>query len=220
MKVFIMGNRGRMGKLLTGLFRDLGHEVKGFDILDGTAEPDSVEMQQADVILLSIPQEKALQFCLSHPEFKNVVEIGSTKSIMKNLRGRIISIHPLFGPLSYESGNRRKIFFIDDISPEGSIDLIGKLFGRMEMIPIGYDNHDRLMAEMLVTPYIISLISSGLSTGREPMTRSAEVLEQVSLISKLQSQEVMNMSIFLNPYSRSVFENIKSSLETLMGDVK
>ena len=76
------------------------------------------------------------------------------------------------------------------------------------------------MAEMLVTPYIISLISSRLATGREPMTRSAEVLEQVSLISKLQSPEVMNMSIFLNPYSRSVFENIKSSLETLMGDIQ
>ena len=28
MKVFIMGNRGRMGKLLTDLFNDLGHEVK------------------------------------------------------------------------------------------------------------------------------------------------------------------------------------------------
>ena len=220
MKVFIMGNRGRMGKLLTDLFKDLGHEVKGFDILDGTTGPDSGEMQQADVILLSIPQGNALQFCLNHPEFKNVVEIGSTKSIMKNLKGKIISIHPLFGPLSYQSINRRKIFFIDDISPEDSIDLIRKLFGDMELITIGYDNHDRLMAEMLVTPYIISLISSRLATGREPMTRSAEVLEQVSLISKLQSPEVMNMSIFLNPYSRSVFENIKSSLETLMGGIQ
>ena len=80
------------------VFNDLGHEVKGFDILDGTTGPDSGEMQQADVILLSIPQGTALQFCLNHPEFKNVVEIGSTKSIMKNLKGKIISIHPPVRP--------------------------------------------------------------------------------------------------------------------------
>ena len=220
MNVFIMGNRGRMGTLLTGIFIAMGHEVGGFDILDGRNEPDSRELQKSDAILLSIPQEQALQFCVSHPELGNIIEIGSTKSIMKALRNRIISIHPLFGPLSYQSGNKRKIFFIDDISPDGSMVLIRKLFGDMELIPIGFDDHDKLMAEMLVTPYIISLISSRLSTGREPMTRSAEVLEQVSLISKLQSPEVLNMSVFLNPYSKSVFENIRTSLESLMGEIK
>ena len=220
MKIFILGNCGRMGKFLTGLFMEMGHEVEGFDILQGQKEPDISELGKFDAVLLSIPQQAALQFAMDHQDLANMVEIGSVKTIMKGLNGKIISIHPLFGPLSPDLDNTRKILFIDDISPEGSINIIKEMFGSIEITPVGFDAHDRMMAEMLAAPYIISLISPEMKSGNECATRSGNALDQIRNISKLESPEVMRMSISLNPYSEEVMGKMRKSLEALMGGAR
>jgi prephenate dehydrogenase len=220
MKIFILGNCGRMGKFLTSLLMEKGHEVRGYDILQDQNEPDISELRESDVIILSIPQQAAHQFAMDHPDFTNMVEIGSVKTIMKDLVGRIICIHPLFGPLSSDLNGNRKILFIDDISPSGSINIIMEMFGSIGITPLGYDEHDRMMAELLVAPYIISLISPEIKHGKEFMTRSGNTMDQIRNISKLESPEVMKMSISLNPYSEEVLGKMRKSLESLMGGVQ
>jgi Prephenate dehydrogenase len=75
----------------------------------------------------------------------------------------IISIHPLFGPESYEKN--RNMIFINDISSKNSLSIIKELFYGYNIISMTAVEHDRLIGELLVKPYIFSYISDPSNPG-------------------------------------------------------
>ncbi len=219
MDIFILGNRGRMGVFLTSLFRKKGFSVSGSDISDGKGESMGTEMRNSEVLILAVPQDQALKFIREHDGFTNIVEIGSVKSIFRDFTGKIVSIHPLFGPLSEDREIKRRIIFIDDISPAGKESLVMRLFGDVDLVKMTADRHDRIMADVLVAPYIISLISSRINPGREFMTRSSMLLNCITDISQKESPEVLRKTILLNPYSTSKFREIQLGINELAGEL-
>jgi prephenate dehydrogenase/chorismate mutase/prephenate dehydrogenase len=219
MDIFILGNKGRMGSYLTNFLREKGFNIKGLDIISKESENMEREMKNSDVLILAIPQDEALKFVREHENFTNIMEIGSVKSIFKDFAGKIVSIHPLFGPISEGPDKQKRIIFIDDISPAEKKDLVLSLFGDIDLIGTTADKHDRIMADVLVAPYIISLISSRINPGSEFMTRSSQALDCIADISKLESMEVLRKTIFLNPYSMSVIRKIKLGIDDLEGEL-
>lgn len=219
MNIFILGNRGRMGTYLTSLFRQKGFSVTGSDLHDEITEDTVNSMRNSDFLILAIPQDNALRFVKEHEDFANMVEIGSVKTIFRDYAGKIVSIHPLFGPLSEDSKTKKRIIFIDDISPPEKENLILKLFGDADLLKMTANRHDRIMADVLVAPYIISLISSRIDTGMDFTTRSSLALKRISDICKEESREVLLKTITMNPYSMSIIKEIQLGLNDLAGEL-
>lgn len=220
MEIFIVGEKGRMGSFLKELFRERGFEVKGSDISEGNTKGRESEIRNSDAVILAVPQDVALKFVKEHEELKNIIEIGSVKSIFSEFAGKIVSIHPLFGPLSQGSGSGKQIIFIDDISPKGKEDLIMNLFGQIELVSMTADRHDRVMADILVAPYIISILSSRLDTHGDLATRSSRSLGCIAHISKAESMEVLRKTISMNPYSSLIFKEIMEGIRELGGEIQ
>ncbi|WP_393971850.1 prephenate dehydrogenase/arogenate dehydrogenase family protein [Oxyplasma meridianum] len=214
-----MGNRGRMGSFLTELFRGKGFEIKGSDILDENTDRRESEIRNSDAVVLAVPQEVALKFVKDHADLKNIIEIGSVKTIFSEFVGKIVCIHPLFGPLSHKNKARKQIIFIDDISPPEKKEMIMKLFGQIELVSMTADRHDRIMADILVAPYIISILSSRVEIHKDLSTRSSRLLEHMADISKAESGEVLKKTISMNPYSPLIFRKIMEGIRDLGGEI-
>lgn len=220
MEIFIIGNRGRMGSFLTELFKERGFEVNGTDITAGNTEGRENEIRNSDAVILAVPQDIALKFVREHSDLENIIEIGSVKSVFTEFAGRIVSIHPLFGPLSQGSNAKKQIIFIEDISPVSKKDMIIKLFGHVEIISMTADRHDRIMADLLVAPYVISVLSSKLNIHGDLTTRSSRTLGCMADISKAESMEVLRKTISMNPYSSLVFREIREGIRELGGEIQ
>ena len=98
MKILIVGSSGRFGATLLHLFNDYGHEVRGIDIQDYGKLKE--EMKMAEFVFLAVPASLALNIINEFGASGKIIEISSSKDPFKKFAGKIISIHPLFGPLS------------------------------------------------------------------------------------------------------------------------
>ncbi|MGC8505519.1 MAG: hypothetical protein ACP5NK_02260 [Thermoplasmata archaeon] len=217
MKIVVVGSSGRLGGTLFRHFKNLDFRVTGVDLHNaGTLR---MRMEESDLAFLAVPAGEAMEMIEDYSSSQKIVELSSTKAPFKKYAGSIISIHPLFGPLSIGEERLRNILFITDISFPGSIEMISGLFPGFNVIPVGSEDHDRLMVELQVIPYLISMLSSRITTETRLKTRSRIKLEEVSGISTSQSVTTLLDTIKLNPFSVKAFETMRQAIEELRGEI-
>ena len=112
--------------------------------------------------------------------------------------GKILSIHPFFGPESFKDPSRRKIALITDICPVGSEFTVKKLFPDCSVIKMYSDEHDRMMASEQGLPYLISLYFRESGRSITPFTGSGRILKEIIQLSEKESIDVMKDSIAEN----------------------
>jgi prephenate dehydrogenase len=217
MKVLIIGSSGRLGTTLLSLFRSIGIDTYGVDLHN--ADISRTAMEESDLVFLCVPIGTAKKMIDSLEHSQKFVEVSSVKKPFIEYAGKIISIHPLFGPLSINKEDLRNILFISDISRKGSKKLIEDLFPGFNIIQIRSVDHDRLMVQLQVIPYLLSILSSRISTETALKTRSRIILDHISSIFSSQSPEVLADTIRLNPFSKDAFGSMKRTLEELGGEL-
>ncbi|HIH60476.1 MAG TPA: hypothetical protein HA289_05210 [Ferroplasma sp.] len=130
---------------------------------------------------------------------------------MVNFSGHIISLHPLFGPESYEKN--KSIIFINDISRINSLDDIKNMFPGYNIISMDAEQHDTLMGEILVKPYILSYISE--SCNSDIVTGSYSKFLEIEKIKYKENPGVLIDTIKYNANSREIINEIEKKLQDL-----
>ncbi|AAT43421.1 prephenate dehydrogenase [Picrophilus oshimae] len=192
----IIGANGRFGSLLCSLLDDrICIDIDNINEL-------GVYIKKADHVFLSVPVDAALNIIDSY-DYNNFVEISSVKWPFKKYSGKITSIHPLFGPMSYNRIN--DVIFINDISRDNSLNELNKIFKNWHFIEMTSDEHDLLMSEIMVKPYIISMM---LDCKSDIKTGSYKKLLEVSEIKNKESWKVFNDTLIYNPYTMNVINDL------------
>ena len=210
MKILIIGSKGRLGKTLMDIFP----EATGIDLNDNTM---GEELEKAEIAFLAVPLNVTLDIINKHPDHRAFVDLTSVKSPMKKYSKKVISIHPMFGPSSYKTN--KDILFITDISCENSIKTISGLFKEYNIIPLTADQHDELMGELLVKPYIVSYICDGEQSSIE--TSSHKKLLELLSIKDNENKEIMLDTIICNENTEKIIDEMEKRLEyikTLIGN--
>lgn len=202
MKILIVGSKGRLGKTLMDIFP----ESRGIDIEENNMDQ---ELEEAEITFLAVPLKATLDIINKYPDYRTFVDLTSVKSPLREYSGKIISIHPMFGPSSYKTN--KNILFISDISIENSIKTVLDLFTEYNVIPVTADQHDKLMGELLVKPYILSYICNSFESPIE--TSSHNKLLELLSIKDNENQEIMLDTIRLNNYSRQIVHEMEEKLE-------
>ena len=216
MRIIIIGSRGRLGSVLSSMFTSAGHIVVGIDI--SNAGILDQEIRGADIAILAVPIAESIGLLKKYAPACPIIETSSVKRPFKEFRNVVISIHPLFGPLSVDEEGMNNIAFIRDISPAGSIDIVRSLFPDFNIISMTAEDHDQLAIQLQVIPYIISILSSRLMTDTDVSTRSRNALAALARVSGAQNGEVLKDTIRLNPYSKSAFTRILEVLNEIGGE--
>lgn len=204
MKIALAGSSGNFGRLAGDLFTKNGHSVTGI----ARDKLDSTDFSKFDVFFLSVPVTevgKYLQSCGDCP----AVEISSVKEPIRKYRGKVISIHPIFGPRSIGNPDFRNIIYVDDLSPENGAETVNRLFPDFRLVHMTAEEHDRAMVEVLVKPFFMSRIASEISGGDLEFNGPSQmVLRQLASISASESSGVLEDTIRLNPFAKPALSEI------------
>ena len=131
MKIAVFGSNGKFGETVSGFFSSHGHEVSGFDISDGEFNiPGGF-----DIYFLAVPLASARKM-ISLLKDGVIIEIGSIKAPVKEFAGKLISIHPMFGPKSITDPVFRNIIYIDDLSIKDGERIIRAIFPGFRIISL------------------------------------------------------------------------------------
>ena len=217
MRIAVVGYSGRFGSAAVRILKDAGHAVIPVHGPDFTGEM----LDSVDYAILAVPIRVALNMVSSCSDPGKLVEICSVKSPFRPFAGKIMSIHPLFGPSSMNSQNPRNIIYIDDLSVPGSIDVIKQIFPGSSIRVMSSSQHDRAMIDLLVRPYILSMLAD--STGKaqtDLTTRSSRMLSEFEGIYSDESRGVMLDTIALNPYSMDILAKIRDRLDRIIENVE
>ncbi|WP_075057626.1 hypothetical protein [Thermogymnomonas acidicola] len=151
-----------MGSTLMEVLLEAGHDVVGFHRHE--TEDMLYSLEEYDLAVLSIPPPRVADEILSRErKYLGFVEVCASKSLMRKHSGRIISIHPLYGPpMSYKEPSRRNTVLVKDISVEGSLGVVKRMLPRDRIIEMGFREHDEFVLHNLAVPYAVSLLASRL----------------------------------------------------------
>ncbi|MGC8609551.1 MAG: hypothetical protein ACP5UV_06770 [Thermoplasmata archaeon] len=199
MKLKIIGKDGRFGSVIAKIAAKNGNEI--------------VDNGQ-DYTILAIPSEPTVDYISKHNE--NIIEVTSVKEPIKPFRDRIISIHPLFGPMTYEDGIHNILLFINDISIRGSIKTIREIFYGYRIVELSAEEHDRKMVETLVIPYMVALLSTHIRS--DFLSRSFERFSQLSGIVEGENMDVMLDTIRKNPFSDDALKDVCNKMRGIFND--
>ena len=204
MKILLPGYRWSFGSTVSRYFEEQGHEAHGVYRRDEILG----NLHQFDLCFLAVPINEVGGYAHKIRGIP-LVEISSVKSEMKRLRGKVVSIHPMFGPRSIGDSRYRNIIFITDISPENGMDTVKSVFPGFRITGMTADEHDRAMADLLVKPYLFSMLADSMKEGPGTITGSSySLFLQLAALSESESRSVMEDTIRLNPYSLQVLDEM------------
>jgi prephenate dehydrogenase len=205
MRILIIGSNGRLGRTLMHIFPG----STGIDKVNEALLEQ--EIRKAQLVFLAVPLNATLDIINRYQDYGGFVDLTSVKAPLKKFNGKIISMHPMFGPWSYLTN--KNILFINDISPDSTLKMIRDLFDGYNIIPVSADDHDKLMAELLVKPYILSYISDSHEMKTE--TSSHRKLLELSEIKYAENMDIMLDTIQFNKNTQSVIEEVEEKLDNI-----
>lgn len=206
-----------MGQTLSTILSKESHTVIGIDLHNR----DTIDRatKRADLAILALPFLSATEYIQKFSDRITCVELTSVKTPMLKFSNMAISIHPLFGPRSFEEEDLRNIIFITDISPAGSIKLVKQLFHGFNVIEMTATEHDKLAAKVQVAPYLISILADLVNRKTDLMTRSKKILEMMAGVSIDQNSSVLFDTIARNPFSIGILKEIEEKIKQLGGEL-
>ena len=197
MKITVLGSSGRFGSFVSEYFRSQGNTVISLDM--NTSQSNLADsLSYSDISLLATPLKEAISYIEEYSDLAHLVEVCSVKVPFRKYSGKILSIHPFFGPESIKDPSRRKIALITDICPVGSEFTVKNLFPDCSVIKMNSDEHDRMMASEQGLPYLISLYFRESGRSIPPFTGSGRILKEIIQLSEKESIDVMKDSIAEN----------------------
>ncbi len=242
MKVAVLGAAGAMGSFFAKYFVKKGHKVTGSDPGKVTspsagfifASSNSEAVRGADVVLVAVPIRMTANVLREvSPNLKRgstVVEITSVKGrmldelkrICKLSNATLLSIHPMFGPLS-KSGK----FKICVIGNKRDQTTARHLFPGAKAILLGAEEHDRLMAYTLSLVHLLNLAFGSVVTEGVGVVEFARIAAPLALVQLNLSEAVLSqdphLSSFIqteNPFVAEVLSSVISQLEDFRASVE
>ena len=198
MKITVLGSSGRFGSFVSEYFRSHGNTVISLDL--NTSQSNLADyLSSSDMSLLATPLNEAISYVEEYSERTQLVEVCSVKAPFKKYSGKILSIHPFFGPESFKDSSRRKIALITDICPINSENIIKELFPDCSILKMDSDEHDRMMASEQGLPYLISLYFKESARSITPFIGPGMILKEMIQLSYRESIDVMKYSVAENP---------------------
>lgn len=202
MKISIIGSKGRLGSVFTKILKNSDNQI----IECESEECDFEAIKNSEISILSVNIKESKRILEKYADFKLLIECSGVKSSFIKFRGKIISIHPLFGPNSYKI--RNDIIYIEDLSTKDGLGIVRSIFKGFNIIPMSYLEHDRLMAIAQALPYFISL-SIKLPNIALPLG-SFQLLEALAHLRIAENEDIMRDAIMENPFSKDSIERFMS----------
>lgn len=102
----IIGNQGKYGKFLSGMFNDFGCEVIGSDLRENSDEGNKNVVERSDIVIFSVPLRATVEVISSVIDFSRSeqlwMDVASLKTApvkeMLKSKAEVVGLHPMCSP--------------------------------------------------------------------------------------------------------------------------
>ncbi|MHB1439240.1 MAG: Rossmann-fold NAD(P)-binding domain-containing protein [Cuniculiplasma sp.] len=217
MNIIVIGSRGRIGSTVCKILSNSPNTLIGIDKHNVGILGDVLD--RADLIIIATPFDVSVEYLEQLSSRVRCMELTSSKSPMLRFKDRVISIHPLFGPGSFEDKEMKNIAFISDISSQNSENLVRELFHGFTVTAMTAEEHDELVSRIQVIPYVMSLLADQVCSTTDLNTRSKRILDSMASICKEQDRTVLMDTIIRNPFTIRILKDIEEKMNRIGGEL-
>jgi chorismate mutase/prephenate dehydrogenase len=190
-QIVIVGGRGRMGRVLSAMFGDLGHGVHALD-LDDAPEDRAARLVAADVVVIAVPIADTLSVIDGVGPYVRedglLMDITSVKSaplarMLERTSASVIGTHPMFGPGVHSLQGQRVVLCAGRGDTWAAWVRQQLLASGLVLTECSAEQHDRLMAVVQVlTHFQTQVFGATLARLGLPLSESLRVTSPAYLL--------------------------------------
>jgi chorismate mutase/prephenate dehydrogenase len=222
----VVGGAGRMGRWLVRFLAGSGF---GVHVLD-PAEPAgnlaaAAALPAADLVLVAVPPSEAARLYdawAARPPRGVVADVCSVKApLVPALRrlqragGRVASLHPMFGPAT--TVLRGQDVVVCDTGDAEAAEQVRALFAATpaRVVPLGLDEHDRLMADVLAHAHAAAIAYAASARGGAVQSATSRRLREVAAAVVRESPRAYHEIQAGNPHADAAVARLQESVARL-----
>ena len=219
MKLCLASTANSSGRYLEEVLKSNSHNV--FRTRTNNAGEIEDLLGQYDFLVLNFTTSLNRRIIENVVDRSRIVEMSPAKTPMMRYRGEIISLSILRTYNRATDTGGSILTVIEDISREGTREIVEELFGTaMESMSKTAEEHDKLISELLVKPYILSLLSRKISDlDFTPTTPEYDMLLDLSRSIDNYNIDTVRDLLRNNPQTGEIFAGMEASLKRVWNEL-
>lgn len=187
-----------------------------------TSDPESVSrlLPDFDYVLMNHRTSLNRRIIEKLEDRTKIIDLSVAKTPMSRYKGQLISL-ALINKVGEESGKPEyELAVIRDISTENAVAIASQIFPGVQIVEKTSDEHDKLMSEILVKPYIFSLLSRKV-TNLDQVPKTGEYEMALELSRYVNNYNIDHIRDLLrnNPYTPEVFSKMEDNLKRVWNEL-
>lgn len=215
MKILISSTENELLPVLEQLISSNGHEAR----ITMESRPSSLLGMQMDYDYIVLNQTTTVnrRIISGIENRQNLIEFSMAKAPMGQFRNRIISLGII--PEAGEQA-RKAVNILTDICREDYDEVVQELFNGANFVTLDSSSFDTQVSEVLVKPYILSLLSRKISDlDYIPKTREYEKMLDLSRLVTNYNVDYMRDLIRNNPHTGEIFSKMEENLKRVWNEL-
>lgn len=149
-----------------------------------------------------------------------IVDLSVAKTPMLRYKGEIISMALLNCISNDIDKTEYELSIIKDVSTENAAGVASQIFPNVVLVERTAEEHDRLMSEILVKPYILSLLTRKV-TNLDQVPRTGEYEMALELSRYVTNYNVDHIRDLLrnNPFTPEIFAKMEENLKRVWNEL-
>ncbi|MFN0063083.1 MAG: bifunctional chorismate mutase/prephenate dehydrogenase [Myxococcaceae bacterium] len=233
--IAVVGGKGAMGRMMSGMFADLGHVVLVADV-DTETTPEAA-VDAADVVVVSVPIDKTVEVIRKlGPRVKRdalLMDVTSLKeaptaAMLASTEASVVGTHPMFGPRVHTLQGQRVVICPSRGAPWAEwvrTQFVARGLVVTEATPA---QHDRAMAMVQVLTHLqtevvgLALSRAGLTLQETLPFTSPVYLIELLMVGRhfAQAHELYGQLQMLNPHTPEVLSAFEQATQELLSVIR
>lgn len=216
-----IGILGKKNPLTGFLVESLKNDGINVTVLTGNSHESALrQISGLDYLILNHTVPFNRKVIESVPDRSRIIEISPVKTPFKQFSGEITSVSLLRESDENTVLDQGTIIYLEDISIKGNEKFVREIFRGFRFLRKNLEEHERMVSEILVKPYVMALLSRKISDLEYDFltTEYSKLLNISRIISNNNIDDVREI-IRYNPYSSGIFEKMENDLKRVWNEL-
>lgn len=218
MKICVVSEENFLSRFIEENSKDTGNVVERVN----TGRPDHVSslLPDFDYVVLNHRTTLNRRIIENLDDTTKIIDFSLAKTPMLRYRNRIVSLALLNDVSENISEPRYELVVIGDVSAKNAPEIASRIFPGVATVSRTAEEHDRIMSEILVKPYVMSLLARKITDlDQAPRTGEYEMVLELSRYVTNYNVDHIRDLMRNNPFTSEVFSKVEENLKRVWNEL-
>lgn len=218
MKILFASNDNAVYRAISTIIEKTGHQINRI----GSTNVDEIVSgyNTNDYLLLNQVSSVNRMVLKNISDRARIIDLSLAKTSMRRYGGQFISLSVLVLPSRELRDLKTRIILATDISSKDSENTIKQILGEIPIEKRTADESDKIISEVLVKPYLLSLISRKVSDldYEMPTSEYSMVQELARLVTNYNVDQIRDM-LRNNPHTGEIVASLEENVKRVWNEL-